>query len=247
MYVNLFHYLTLTILTRCVCSMSVPTLNLGAVQDVSTPPVSGSGARRVNLNVPSRGLGVPDALLATEVTSITDVAVLQQKLLDAQRLFLQLEQRYERSLEAKQRKLSAISNAMAELMANDDTDGAKFSGSRVGRTERAVQVGYPSVPSSLSTTPRSTREPTSARLRIANRAATVVYPQMRFQATQYVANRLPGPARQPPMTATATGPVAMSPRPTTARNDIGTPTSPYRPYQAATRRVTAPRATTPRY
>ena len=222
--------------------MSVPVLNLRAVKPEDravTPPLT------------SRRSANDGGLFGVDVLSVTDVSALQSKLLEAQRVLSATEQRYERALEAKRQQVMAISAAMAELIAaGEDHDARGLKGTRVGRVDRGVQVGYPSVPSSLTTTPRSTRVGASSRPGM----SVPLYraqppPSSRQQAYA------PPPGRQGHI---PNANVALaSPRPSTRDGAVAaaTPSSViYRAYHPAPRRlatvatgVSSVRATTPRF
>jgi hypothetical protein len=248
--------------------MSVPALNLRNVkttEERSSPPPNANAisSRRashrpqVNIPIPTAAPAA-DTLFAADPYAISDVATLQQKLADAQKLFLALEKRYERSLEAKQRQLDTITSALSEMTIRDESfDGPgkpTLTATRVGRTDRGVQVGFVSVPSSLSNTPRSTREPTSAHLsRLAGRVTPRgTYVPQSYQPRTFAvgsARALPPPAytsraTMGSTTTTATGPPMSSPRASTRLGVDAGPSSPFRPYQPATRRLD--RAKTPR-
>lgn len=64
-----------------------------------------------NMETPHTGRLDASELLGCSVFEITDVPTLQAKLIEAQRLFQALEQRYDRALDAKERQLSQILRA----------------------------------------------------------------------------------------------------------------------------------------
>lgn len=144
-------------------------------------------------------------LLGVNVHDITDVAVLQQKLIELRNAFVTLEQRYEQSLEAKEKVMARVLGGMGVDLSGlvsskpHATVSVPFlRGVGSNSCDKAVQVGTPitvlGVPASI--TPRSARnrsETTSTRLRmamLANRVPSTTPLSARVPATSSATNLL---------------------------------------------------------
>lgn len=262
----------------------IPSLNLRGVrreQTTPTPRTAGSNASASHASATDMSSSSPvtspmgtstnDAaeFLGCDVHSISDVNVLRAKLVEAQRIFVALEHNYDRALDAKQRQMEAVVAAMHRDGAASGGGMPAWSPRKARQADRGVQVG-PSMPSSLSSTPRSMQDQHSARLRAALSRSTVTPRGAAYNSSIYGTSTMPtrpstttprGAARstwspasyRSPRNTSASGTAYREPPSSPSITPTGPATGvpPFRPYQPATRRrqttTTAQRATTPRY